>query len=941
MLGSSSDFSQSHLSFSGTLTTSEYIQQLKEERTNLLKENQSLKDQHDRALQFTDELNNLNIKNISLTRQLQESNQRADNYQQRFQSSKIKNQELERKIKLLENEKTKIAQQEREIYNTKTQISPVKSNNSQFFQEFSQICGHFVENYEQVLTSFRNIQTDHQLLTNNLKKEIEKERNNTELIRSESKGKIKTLKKQINEIKQAVLHEKNENEINIRKLQDEITKLRQKIQVNTEELNNKTNQIEVIKQAHADEAKSMKNTINDKNILIQQLQSQVNNKNNNPKEEIKNEKQPVVIEKNLDKINDLEEIIKNQKQENLKYRNKIELAAKHIKNMIKERKTYQETIKSIKTQQKETQVQLETSKRRIEEMELKKNHEIEDLKLQLKITRESHNEAEDAWKNQVDEVSQTRDAFNLIEKWCSDLRKDFDKVSSSKAKLIEIIGKQNMLLSKYEQISSIPMKEKTRVKTVFKDNTSEILTIIRKNLNNCIKSQTKRITIESILNSNEQEETKINKILRELGKEEKSHFDSIASITAAGFEQLLHANVFIGNKANVDLINDKLSSLERFSKNTFFFSSSFESRKAAIESIKREGWNGKESFDLFIMMSFINLGLNEALLKAAKINEDLKIDLKTIIKKMNKSTKEIGKLRDENQELYKKSEELESIANDQDKIIKAMKKQTKEKSNVEEELRKENEKIKQENAILSSSIESIEVSNKELKLLCEQQKQRIENLVQENDKIKFLFDHHDEEKNELLKQIHDSKLKQDEIIRAAKIRLNKKADEIEAHKREMAKLNEIQKDLKNKFDEAIEVIKKQREANSALQAELNSQNDDRESQLRELERQNLSLKKRKKILELSLTNKEEEMKREREVFQSQFAVQKMSFETRNSESLNEMRRTCEENQLNLMIYVLEAFDYLDEIDDVHISESRFKEIVEEISSKIKSNKIYN
>ena len=464
---------------SGKLPQNDFI-------VTLQQENETLKQQLDKALELPRELEVQHKKTRELTSQLLDANQKIENLQNRLKMSQQRTQESENKQ--MESE-TKIRQMtieleksinskhdlEQKMEELKTQQekfsnSYESANNEQqlFFGQMAALCSQEITSYSQCLDAVKSIQniSRKQSEAHNEMKEVQKK------VQKQSK-KIQKLKEAVAQLaqeKEQMVKERDECQKGISNVASEtkqkvaqangkISELKSKIAELRGELKKKDDAIEREKE---NTQKVMSEKQSEK-----QMYEQLIGERNQRIAELKERAQVPEIQANEERERLIDDIAhKCQENELLNDRlRQSQNLIKELENKVRASYSQIQKVQNSKDKLKQKQQQYETRVAELEKtiavMKLEQdsnyaqqnnnNMELESLRMQLQAAEVSHTQGAAAFEAQRQETEKLKKSLDLIEQTVKDLRNEIDSLNTEKTKLLDIVKKQNLLINELEK----------------------------------------------------------------------------------------------------------------------------------------------------------------------------------------------------------------------------------------------------------------------------------------------------------------------------------------------------------------------------------------------------------------------------------------------------------------------------------------------------------
>ncbi|OHT14948.1 hypothetical protein TRFO_14596 [Tritrichomonas foetus] len=458
----------------------------------LQSDNEILKNQLQRALDFENELKtnqkNLYDENLNLKTQLLESGQSLSQIKQRLQLSQQKCQEAELQASKLEISIQKANEEKQALL---SQLSTLNDENSQLTTKYeslyssindrqtdenaflllsSKMFDQSFSNYDEVVSYLQNLKKDHQRLLE-VEKNFHAQEDLNNQLKAEQEEKEKILKKnskykkKIQQLNQVIDENNKDNNEKIadftenkKQYEEHQNSLIQQNQNLTAQIENFKEQVNSL-QIRIDQMKQDRDLENKKHQVSNEAKdkriSELKGLLANPLRAESNETQKMIQELSKKKceVEELSQTLSDTKNENDKTRTKLakvvmklkKLKAentqikKHFESISKKRTSNDEKVSQVTMKNAELAQQLDTAQ-----------IENENLRTQLKAAMASHAEGESAWNSKAQENKRLQSSLSSVENIVDHQRSELESHQKERKQMIELIHKMNQMILYYE-----------------------------------------------------------------------------------------------------------------------------------------------------------------------------------------------------------------------------------------------------------------------------------------------------------------------------------------------------------------------------------------------------------------------------------------------------------------------------------------------------------
>jgi len=464
-------------------SSSEFLQ-LRTMNETLVQENESLKQQLEKALSLTKELETVHSKCRELNSQVLDSNQKNETLQSRLKLSQSRITESdklliekENSLRQLgavlndlkeENEKSKVKNESlmKQIESDNHGKKEKESEFASFMKEVSSVFGFEVSSYGQVVSNCRRMKEIEQKENNESKK------SNNELVHSKLEKKYNRIKSafqalgQENDEKTSLLNEKieelesicNDKDSIIKRNENEMGSMKQEIVQMKEEVRQTKGKMQDLKlkmdqkiNEKNQELNSIQELLDQSNARVAELKNRISSiqqqettESNSYMQEISNQKKIIdelskQFEESKQNINDLQQKMKStliqlhkKQSKNDKIRSKLRLSSKRIAEMDCFMQDMQMRIDSYETEMRE------------------RDEELDNLRLQLQAAYASHSQGEAAFLSQSQDNHKLQQALGLLESLCEEQRKEISALANAKRELMDTVYRQSQMINVFE-----------------------------------------------------------------------------------------------------------------------------------------------------------------------------------------------------------------------------------------------------------------------------------------------------------------------------------------------------------------------------------------------------------------------------------------------------------------------------------------------------------
>lgn len=438
------------------------------------------------------------------------------------------------------------------------------------------------------------------------------------------------------------------------------------------------------------------------------------------------------------------------------------------------------------------------------------------------------------------------------------------------------------------------------------------------------------------------------------------------TINSAKLEESLKEN---------DLISPQFISMD------FLFNGSYDERRLAIQKLANNGWDYENTFSLFCVQCLTNIAqsreieklvsmTNDQAMQLDQINEvcssnDINeainaikslIDQKSKMKKVHKqcmveATEELQKQKQAyEQQIEAQKEKIHQLEHDFKVLVQdaaVLQKEVDSKTKQFNSIEKSHKAFQEDTALLQKkhleemnqfekAIDERNKENHELMLKLNQlqsdSSQQIKGLKKANQELRDAYNKKQEKFSRIIKLLNQKKKNLED-------QLNSRMTEQERIKQnEMQQMARIQDDLKMKLTETIQTMQEQNNSHKETTQKLTESLAQSEQRNKKMSNEIAKLSITKKSLEFQLNSLNDQMKREIQLLNSQFAFKTMTAETQHQEQLAAQKNEWVKEKTSLMLNILNDFDQIDDYDD-DIDECLFNQAIRQISHDYKKMKI--
>ena len=988
----------SHLSTSVIVEETE-IQPLNNELQTLLLENQTLKNQLDRALQFTNEIENIRSKNSELQSKLHQSQLQINTLQQKLKLSQQKNRELETKLQnqcvlnqelyqkntgfqtCLNEVSAKLQNAEEKIETMGIQISENSTDQGNFLIKFNKLFSTSFITFSDVLLFIEKYKTDSE--SNNigsfLNQKIEELRKSISKYQSElqiEKKSNSTLKKKcarlskryiatsakLSEIKKEAENIKENYENQSRQLNTII----KNSELGKEHENNLQAMIKQIQTDRKNEVEKLKQIIIQKDSRIHELQEQLTN----PVAEDGRSTIELIQQISSLKIdnNDLQSKLQQEIEVSNNFKNKAKNATKKLQdqqnninslyNKIKE----MEIIIGQKTDENSVlSLQVRNANIKIQELEeeIKRNHtnayqtQNEEI---FNILKE-FNEKNTMKEYNIENVNKLQNSIGKIESLLQKQEAEILSLSNERKKFVNIVHAQMKILSLYEIYISNQEQKIMEIQNRPKPIPPEkiVLNILMSSIVTNLDLIHQQSINSIIINPEIENSIKIQMICNEIN----SILNQPREVSLFETKPI---SCILGNNISKETVIDYITKNLDFKYNSSkLFYGSIEDRSDELQRLIDNNISIQKLADLFTSQILINISedqeiqkLNDTLSNREHFIDDFKYyfpeknieDIVNIIKQDKEKIKVLKKKVKNSKEDNKKNKIIEDLKlnfknalNDLSKF----KSQLEQKNSQFESLQASYEGLQKETSQLQSN--HIEEMNK-YEILIERKNQEIKTLnekiikcsIESDENMKMIQKSNDQ----LLLTMHQKDEKYQNKISGLQEKIQNMQSAFvkkEQEKRnEIIQLVKIQNDLKGKLNESLKALKENSEEKKVLSQKLEESIKYNESNSQNMSEQMNKLALTNKSLELQIQSFQEQSKREIDVLNSQFSFKILAIETKYKEALNTLKTKLLNEKNKIFLTFLEEFDELNGFDD-DLNNFDFQLAIKDIANKYKSLKL--
>ncbi|KAK8899669.1 hypothetical protein M9Y10_001991 [Tritrichomonas musculus] len=847
--------SDSNQSYASTIIDEAEIEQINLNNHSLFLENQSLKEQLERALKFTSELDKINAKNTNLLSQLQESNLRIDGLQTKLRIAQQKNQELEEKNKeqyisyqnlqkkSIDNEKSlnetnlKVQDHDSTIKQLNDQISAILNEKNNFIRSFNQLFISSFNSFNQIynfIETFKNAsekehsgnltEKDKQIselkeqITNNQEEYEQNKKLNSalkkknETLTKKVKAKslqYKTVKKELNDLKASFEDQSQRFQT--------LAKNNEAEKDQTQNLQNIINQIQIDRKQ---EINKFQQIIEAKDSRIHELQERLTNPSHEEDKEYMKaiqELSSVRTEKNQ-----IQQKFQAQLEINQKYKNKLISTSKKIQQYQKEKLILEKKIDDLIQFQSQFEIeenQLKTQLFNTIEQNKSLEQECEHLNSQLKAAAASHIEGESAYNEKQQDSLRFQSALNKIEPILQQQETEITSLAIERKKFVNIIQTQTQILTLYELYTQNQnqkiLQYSSKLKNKYSDNAffQTIESIILPEL-----SPDSKIKINTIIsNQNMNNFTKMELICREIISNLKNNNGKLIFKTSLISE-------ITGKKYTKDTFIDFISSQMDSRLNSLpgksLYQGTYEKRTSALKQLIDEKISMQQLIDLFSAQVIVNILCDKEI-------TELKDQLNSSTLFIDEFHNCFGNL------------QISDVSNKITSLKQKVKKLKKSNSNasdsytaeLEEKCSQQKEKIHSLEENLRTVVNDATVLQNQLEIKTEQYKSLQNNYEQTQKESSNLYSKHMEELNKyessLEKRNHDVKL--------LTSKLSKCTIECEEKTKALQKINdELVQNNATKEEKYQNTVLSLKDQISKLQSQMSEKEQDKRSELLQL-----------------------------------------------------------------------------------------------------------
>ncbi|OHT16649.1 hypothetical protein TRFO_13079 [Tritrichomonas foetus] len=994
------DDSDPNLSLSSTLLEESEFSRFQNDNNALITENQSLRNQLDRALKFTEEIEKVNAKNSLLLTQLQETKLKVDGYQQKLRISQQKNQDLEEKnreqsflYQQLNKQKLEIQNQLKETIlkikqaEDKITILNNQGNNyllekEKFLKELNDLFNTNYTSFEQLITYIENdrkerenkntaqIQSQTEQINEYSKKilNFQSQLQENKTLVSGLKKKCARISQKCSDLKEELNNIKKENENLKVTCSDQTTKLQILVKQSETDKEHEQSLQNIINQLHEDrkdEIEKFEQMIKSKDERIRELQERLTNPSNDEDKEYLKLIQELGTLKAEN--SDLNQKLKLQTENSNKYKSKAIFAAKKLQQYQSGNTELSKKINHLSSLYKQNDKELGNIKDQLDksaEINKKLEREKELLESQVKalstFRQDESSDYSPLEKN--DDKMKYISTFDKFENLINQQKDEISLLSNERRKFVNIIQTQTQMLSLYELLSKNQDQKIIQLLNKIKNKTPEpqILNILTSLIFPHINSNLQQ-KINNILNEKTiQPSLKLQLVCKEIGimlnsNEKGSIFNTDSLIKSIS----LIVDHKYSKESLVDLVTTHFEN--KYCSPNSLFAGSLDNRIKSMNKLIEGELTTQQLVDLLTIQIIINVKedeeinkLNDQVNSMSSLVEDFKYhfgsqqaieisnkidNYKQKIKKLKKSRNNISddQFNKQNEKVQNLEDNMRTLVND----ATVLQTQLEIKTSQLESLQKNYEKLQIESSqIKSKHIEELHRYEESL----EKRNQELKNLTIKISKISI----ENEEKNKTLQKSNDE-LMQNLTVKEEKYQntvrlLQEKIQQLhsslsqqeQSKKAEIIQLVKIQNELKTKLRESIKVMKEQVEENQILSNKFQESITVNENQTKMMNEEMNKLVLAKKAIELQLQSVKEQAKREIDVLNSQFSFKSLATETKYKEELNSIKTKLTNEKNSIILTFLEEFDELNNFEVDEVNSVNFQMAIKDIARKYRS-----